>query len=51
MACACRQPPAGRTFVYKLITATGTTEHKTEDAARAARTRAGGNGTIARIMR
>jgi flavin-binding protein dodecin len=51
MACACNQPPGGRTFVYKLITATGTTEYDSEAAARAARTRAGGKGTIARTTK
>ena len=51
MACACNQPPVGRSFVYRLITANGTTEHPTEEAARAARTRAGGKGTIARVTK
>lgn len=51
MACACDKSAAGRTFVYRLITATGTTEHKTEADARAARTRLGGKGTIARTTR
>lgn len=48
MACACSQPAGGRTFVYKLVTASGTTEYKSEADARAARTRSGGSGTIVR---